>query len=95
MDKTNNNIVEDGSVCYVPQTVQKLLDYILSLSLSSENQQWLAEHLYEAAKDRNAEAKPYTIEELTSRIDEAEVQIANGNISAHEDVMKRAYERLM
>lgn len=94
MDETNNNMVEDTSICYVPQTVRKLLDYILSLSLSSENQRWLADHLYEEAKNTKVETRPYTIEELSARINEAEAQIARGEVSSHEHVMKQAYERL-
>jgi len=70
--------VEDSSMPYVPQSVHKLLDYILSLSLSSDNQRWLADHLYENLEAKKSDMPPYTIEELNARIDEAEDQIARG-----------------
>ena len=90
----NKNVVEDDSFCYVPQSVHKLLDYILSLSLSSENQRWLADHLYENVNGKDKNLALYSKEELMSRINEAEEQIARGEVSTHEDVMKRAYDRV-
>ena len=49
-------------------TLQNLLDYLKS-TLSSSNMLWLSERLQECAKEKTEQnPKPYTIEELHSRI---------------------------
>ena len=37
--------------------------------------------------DKQYDLTPYTIEELNARIDEAEEQIARGEVFSHEEVM--------
>jgi hypothetical protein len=62
------------------------------MSLSADNQRWLAERLIESSKEKNSSVQPYTIEELNRRIDKAEQSIANGRVISHAEVMNRMNE---
>lgn len=67
-------------------SIDKLWAFIQSMSLSADNQRWLADRLIEnSAKVESA--RQYTIEELNKRIDKSEASIAQGNIVSHNDVM--------
>lgn len=51
------------------------------------------EMLYELRQERtNMDLTPYTLEELNTRIDRAESQIAAGHISSIEDVLREMDE---
>ena len=72
--------------------LQGLLDYSRS-TLSMDNRQWLAAHLFEPS----AEAIPYTKEELLTRVEEAEADIAAGRFHTEEEMeafMDNALEEL-
>ena len=70
------------------ETLSNLRDYLCG-TLSPSNMLWLAEQLTAYAKQE--ELKPYTMEELNARIDEAERQIAAG-LSQDSDEMFRELE---
>ena len=61
----------------------------LSMSLSADNQRWLADRLIENSAEETSSVRPYTVEELNRRIDKAEQSIAEGRVVSHSDVMKR------
>jgi predicted transcriptional regulator len=61
--------------------LQGLLDYLKS-TLTMDNRQWLAEHLIEPSAD----VRPYTKEELVTRVEEAEEDIAAGRFHTEEEM---------
>ena len=73
-------------------SIENLWMFIKSMSLSADNQRWLAERLIESSKEKNSSVQPYTIEELNRRIDKAEQSIANGRVIIHAEVMNRMNE---
>jgi hypothetical protein len=73
-------------------SIENLWMFIKSMSLSADNQRWLAERLIESSKEKNSSVQPYTIEELNRRIDKAEQSIANGRVISHAEVMNRMIE---
>ena len=73
-------------------TLQNLLDYLKS-TLSSSNMLWLSERLQECAKDKSEqENKPYTIEELHSRIANSELDSTQGRVYEFDDVIREIAE---
>jgi len=73
-------------------TLQNLLDYLKS-TLSSSNMLWLSERLQECAKDKSEqENKPYTIEELHSRIAQSELDSTQGRVYEFDDVIREIAE---
>ena len=73
-------------------TLQNLLDYLKS-TLSSSNMLWLSERLQECAKDKSEqENKPYTIEELHSRIAKSELDSTQGRVYEFDDVIREIAE---
>lgn len=67
--------------------LQKVWQMILGYDLTAANKRWLAEHLYEEAKKE--EARPYTLNELNARIDQAEADIAAGRIISRAEASER------
>lgn len=74
-------------------TLTSLLEYLCG-ALTPSNQRWLAAHLVEHADAEESEAKPYTMEEIFAMLDEAEVEIAAGIGTPHEDVMREWDEEI-
>lgn len=73
-------------------TLQNLLDYLKS-TLSSSNMLWLSERLKECAKEKTErELKPYTIEELHSRITQSELDSTQGRVYEFDDVIREIEE---
>lgn len=65
----------------------------LAKSLSPDNKCWLADRLYEAAKEeREDKLTPYTMEELNARIDEALDDIRAGRTLSSDEVHRRMKE---
>lgn len=62
----------------------------LAKSLSPANKRWLADRLYEAAREEAL--VPYTEEELNARIDESLEDIRAGRTLASEEVHRRMKE---
>ena len=69
-------------------SIDKLWTFIQSMSLSADNQRWLADRLIENSK-KNESASQYTIEELNKRIDKAEASIAQGHVVSHHEVINQ------
>lgn len=73
-------------------TLQYLLDYLKG-TLSSSDMLWLSERLEECAKDKTQQTlKPYTIEELHSRIAQSELDSTQGRVYEFDDVMREIAE---
>ncbi|MBQ5576284.1 MAG: hypothetical protein IIT37_09590 [Bacteroidales bacterium] len=70
-------------------SIENLWMFIKSMSLSADNQRWLADRLIENSAEETSSVRPYTVEELNRRIDKAEQSIAEGRVVSHSDVMKR------
>ena len=73
-------------------TVNNLLEYLYG-TLTPDNMRWVGKHLIEHA-DKEETLKPYTIEEIHARIDQAEREIAAGLGRPHEEVMREWEEEL-
>ena len=73
-------------------TLQNLLDYLKS-TLSSSNMLWLSERLQECAKEKDdQDLKPYTIEEIHSRIAQSELDSSQGRVYEFDDVIREIEE---
>ena len=70
-------------------SIENLWMFIKSMSLSADNQRWLADRLIENSAEETSSVRPYTVEELNRRIDKAEQSIAEGRVVSHSGVMKR------
>ena len=71
-----------------------LLDYLYG-TLSPSNMKWVGEHLIEyAKKEEDEQLRPYTMEELNTRIDQAEADIAAGRVIDDDDVWAELDEEL-
>ena len=70
-------------------SIENLWMFIKSMSLSADNQRWLADRLIENSAEETSSVRPYTVEELNRRINKAEQSIAEGRVVSHSDVMKR------
>ena len=58
--------------------LEGLLSYLYG-TLSPSNMRWVGEHLIEyAKKEQDEQLRPFTMEELNARIDQAEAEIAAG-----------------
>ena len=73
-------------------SIENLWMFIKSMSLSADNQRWLADRLIENSEEETSSERPYTIEELNRRIDKAEQSITNGRVISHTEVMNRMNE---
>lgn len=72
-------------------TLTNLRDYLYG-TLTPANMLWLASELTEYAKRGESSLRPFTKEELNARIDEAEANIAAGNVIDGEDVWRELEE---
>ncbi len=68
-------------------TLKGLLEYLYD-TLTPGNMQWLGERLIEHAHSKEEKLKPYTMEEINAMLDEAEVEIAAGKGTPHEEAMR-------
>ena len=81
-------------------SLNNLWGYLQGLSLTANNQRWLAEKLTESAQLNDIQEHdvdtiekiedditPYTIEELNARIDEAEAEIDRGEGKSFDEMM--------
>ena len=74
--------------------LEGLLSYLYG-TLSPSNMQWVGEHLIEyAKKEQSEQLRPYTMQELNARIDQAEAEIAAGLGTPHEEVMREMDEEI-
>jgi hypothetical protein len=73
-------------------SIENLWMFIKSMSLSADNQRWLADRLIENSEEETSSERPYTMEELNRRIDKAEQSITNGRVISHTEVMNRMNE---
>lgn len=67
--------------------MMKLFD-LLTSTLTPNNMQWLGEQLMEQAKHDEENLKPYTVEELLERAEEGRKQIAMGNYTDFDDMIR-------
>ena len=74
-------------------TLTSLLDYLIG-TLSPSDMRWISEKLNEYAKKEEYSLKPFTMEELNARIDQAEADIAAGLGTPHEEMMREWEEEL-
>ena len=75
-------------------TLTSLLDYLYG-TLSPSNMKWVGEHLIEyAKKEEDEQLRPFTMEELNARIDQAEADIAAGRVIDDDDVWAELDEEL-
>lgn len=73
-------------------TLQNLLDYLKS-TLTSSNMLWLSERLWECAKEAEEQnLKPFTIEEIHSRIAQSELDSEQGRVYEFDDVIREIGE---
>lgn len=70
-----------------------LYEYLTG-TLSTSNMLWLSTRLAEYAKNEEENLKPYTMEELNARIDEAERQIAAGEVQDFDEAMDEIEKEL-
>ena len=68
-----------------------LRDYLTG-TLSPDDMMWLATQLTEYTKKEDHSLKPYTKEEINSMLDEAEANIAAGNVIDDEEVWRELEE---
>ncbi len=69
--------------------------YLQGLTLTADNKRWIADHLYEEARQEEEALSPYTMEEINARLDEAERQVAMGQLIDEEDIVKELEESVL
>ena len=74
-------------------TLTSLLDYLTG-ALTTDNKQWLADHLYQQVREKES-LTPYTMEEINSRIDQAERESAAGLGQDSEEMFREMEEEFM
>ena len=74
-------------------TLTSLLDYLTG-ALTTDNKQLLADHLYQQVRQKESLA-PYTMEEINSRIDQAERESAAGLGQDSEEMFREMEEEFM
>ena len=74
-------------------TLTSLLDYLTG-ALTTDNKQWLADHLYQQVRQKESLA-PYTMEEINSRIDQTERESAAGLGQDSEEMFREMEEEFM
>lgn len=74
-------------------TLEGLRNYLYS-TLTPANMLWLGQQLTEYAMKEEYALSPFTMEELNARIDEAEAEIAAGEGTSHEEMMREWEEEL-
>ena len=68
-------------------TLTSLLDYLTG-ALTTDNKQWLADHLYQQVR-KEEQVTPYTMEEIDAMLDRAEEDIAAGRVMSREEATGR------
>ena len=71
-------------------TLTSLLEYLTG-ALTTDNKQWLADHLYQQVRKKKS-VIPYTMEEINSRIDQAEQESAAGLGQDSEEMFREMEE---
>ena len=71
-------------------TLTSLLEYLTG-ALTTDNKQWLADHLYQQVREKKS-VIPYTMEEINSRIDQAEQESAAGLGQDSEEMFREMEE---
>ena len=66
--------------------LQNVWQTILGYDLTASNKRWLADQLYALADKEDEQLRPYTMEEINSRINMAEEQVAAGQLIDSEDI---------
>ena len=69
--------------------------YLQGLTLTADNKRWIADHLYEEARQEDEVLSPYTMEEINARLDEAEQQEAMGQLIDEEEIVKELEESVL
>ena len=76
--------------------LNNLWTYLQGLTLTASNKRWIADHLYEQVQQEEEEAVlPYTMEEINARLDEAELQVAMGQLIDEEEVARELKESVL
>ena len=71
-------------------SLNNLWVYLQGLTLTADNKRWIADHLYEQA--RQEDALPYTMEEINARLDRAEADVESGRVLSRAEASKRMKE---
>ena len=74
-------------------TLTNLLEYLCD-TLTPSDKRWVGERLIKYADYEEEPVKPYTIEEISAMIDEAEAEITAGKGTPHEEVMREWDEEI-
>lgn len=74
-------------------TLTSLLEYLTG-ALTTDNKQWLADHLYQQVREKESMV-PYTMEEINSRIDQAERESAAGLGQDSEEMFRELEEEFI
>ena len=74
-------------------TLTSLLEYLTG-ALTTDNKQWLADHLYQQVREIKSMV-PYTMEEINSRIDQAERESADGLGQDSEEMFREMEEEFI
>ena len=72
-------------------TLNNLLEYLYD-TLTPSNMRWIGEHLIKQANHKEESAKPYTMEEINTRIAQSERDSAEGKVYDFDDVMRELEE---
>lgn len=65
-------------------TLTSLLDYLTD-ALTTDNKQWLADHLYQQVRETKS-LTPYTMEEIDAMLHEAEEDYAAGRYKTNDEI---------
>ena len=65
-------------------SLNSLLDY-LTATLTKDNKQWLADHLYQQVRSEDA-MRPYSFEEIDNMLHEAEEDYAAGQYKTNDEL---------
>ena len=72
-------------------SLNNLWVYLQGLTLTADNKRWIADHLYEQARQEEMQL-PYTMEEIDARLDRAEADVAAGRLLTRSEASKRMKE---
>ena len=79
---------------YGQSQMEHLWGYLQGLPMNGREQRWLAQRLMDSAAETEPQPRRYTLEEVNAMIDRAEVEIAAGKGTPHEEVMREWEEEL-
>ena len=69
-------------------SLSNLWQYLQGLSLTSANKRWIADHLYEQAREEEI-VSPYTVEEINARLDRSEADVEAGRVMTRAEASQR------